>query len=119
MVGYAEYEKGYKLFDPSYQKIFIERSVQSKEEPMQEVDLEDEDCSHPPLNDDVCDVSLSDFDDDDDDVDIHSYHDSPIHPKWVEKTIQEVGDLVGDLLDSRKTRSQLQNSFSTSEMNIS
>ena len=34
MVGYAEYENGYKIFDPSYYKSFIERSVQFKEEPM-------------------------------------------------------------------------------------
>ena len=27
MVGYAEYSKGYKLFDPSYHKEFIERSL--------------------------------------------------------------------------------------------
>ena len=27
MVGYVEYENGYKLFDPSSQKTFIERSV--------------------------------------------------------------------------------------------
>ena len=28
MVGYSEHEKGYKIFDPSSQKTFIERSVQ-------------------------------------------------------------------------------------------
>ena len=39
MVGYAEYENGYKIFDPSYYKSFIERSVQFKEDPMQEIEL--------------------------------------------------------------------------------
>ena len=50
--------------------------------------------------------------------DINSYHDSPISPKWDEKTIQAVGDLVGDPLDSRKTRSQFHNVFSTCDSNI-
>ena len=36
MVLYAKYAKGYKLFNPSYQNTFIERSVQFEEEPMQE-----------------------------------------------------------------------------------
>ena len=39
MVLYAEYAKGYKLFDPSSQKTFIERSVLFEEEPMQEIEL--------------------------------------------------------------------------------
>ena len=58
MAGYYEYEKGYNIFDPSSQKTFIERSVQFEEEPMQEVELVEGDCSHPPLNDDVSDVSI-------------------------------------------------------------
>ena len=101
MGGYDEYAKGYKLFDPSSQKTFIERSVQFKEEPMQEIELVKGDCSHPPLNDDVSDDSLSNFSDSDMEYeyyDIHTDHDSPIRPKWVEKTIQAFGDLVGYLL---------------------
>ena len=31
MVGYVEYSKGYKILDPSSQKIFIEKSVQFEE----------------------------------------------------------------------------------------
>ena len=50
---------------------------------------------------------------------MNSYHDSTIHPKWVEKTSEEVGDLAGDPLDSRKTRSQFHNAYSTCELNIS
>ena len=34
MVGYAEYAKGYKLFDPSSHNKFIERSVQFEEDLM-------------------------------------------------------------------------------------
>ena len=45
--------------------------------------------------------------------DMHAYHDSPIRQKWVDKTIQAIDDLAEDPLDSRNTRSQFHNSFST------
>ena len=121
MFGYYEYAKGYNLFYPSSQKIFIERSVKFEEDPMWEVELVEGDCSHPPIKDDVNDVSNSEFYDYDMEYEyygMNSYHDSPIRPKWVEKTIQAVGDLVGDPLDSRKTRSQFHNSLSTCDSNI-
>ena len=89
---------------------------------MQEIELAQAECSNTPFHDDVSDDSsydVSDSDIDDDDDDMHSYHDSPIRPKWAEKTIQATGDLVGDPLDSRKTRSQFHNAFSTCELNIS
>ena len=47
-----------------------------------------------------------------------TYHDSPIMPNWAEKTLEVTGDIAGDPLDSRKTRYQFQNSFSTCELNI-
>ena len=122
MVGYDEYEKGYKIFYPSSQKTFIERSVQFEEEPMREIELAQGECSYPPLHDDVSDDTSSDFYDydiDDDYDDMHSNHDSPIGSKWDEKTIQAVGDLVGDPLDSRNTRSQFHIAFSTCELSIS
>ena len=75
---------------------------------MQEVELVEEDCSHPPLNYDVSDVYIYDFYNCDMEYeydDINSYHDSPIVPKWANKTIQAASDLVGDPLESRKTRS--------------
>ena len=68
---------------------------------MQEVKLVEGDCSHPPLNDDVSDVSLYDFSDYDMeyyDNDMHAYHDSPTRKKWSEKTIQVPGDLARDPL---------------------
>ena len=89
---------------------------------MQEVELAHGEYSCPPLHDDVIyDTSFKFFysDIDDDYYDMNSYHDSPIRPKWVDKTIQVVGDLVGDPLDSSKTRSQFRNAFSTCELNIS
>ena len=64
---------------------------------MQDIELVKGGCSHPPLNDDVSDDSLSDFSDFDMEYeydDINADHDSPITPKWVEKTIQAIGDLV-------------------------
>ena len=121
MVGYDEYAKGYNIFDPSSQKTFIERSVQFEEEPMQEIKLAQGECSNPPLHDDVSDDTSSyiyDYYIDDDYFDMNSYHDSPIWPKWAEKTIQAVGDLVGDPLDSRTTISQFHDSFSTCELDI-
>ena len=53
---------------------------------MQEIELVKGDCSHPPLNDDVSDVYFYDFSYyyiDYDDYDMHSDHESSIHPKWV------------------------------------
>ena len=44
MVVNDEYEKGYKLFDPSSHKTFIEISVQFEEDPMQEIELIKGDC---------------------------------------------------------------------------
>ena len=79
-------------------------------------------CSDPPLHDDVIDYYLSDFynyDIDDDYYDVNSDHHSHIRPKWDEKTIQVAGDLAGDPLDSRNTRSQFISSLSTCELNIS
>ena len=67
------------------------------------------------------DTSSNFYDSDiyDDNDDIHLDHDSPILPKWVEKTIQATNDLAGDPLDSMKTRSQFHNAFSTCKLNIS
>ena len=79
MVGYIEYSNRYNLFDPSSHKNFINTSVQLEEEPMEEVELEEGECSHLPLNDDVCDVSIYYFSDsnmEDEDNEIHAYHDS-------------------------------------------
>ena len=50
--------------------------------------------------------------------DMYSYHDTPIRPKWDEKTIQVARDLAGDPLYSRKTISQFQNAFSTYDLNL-
>ena len=89
---------------------------------MQEGELVEGDCSHPPLNDDVSDVSIFfifyDYDMEDEYNDMHADHDSPTRPKWFEKNIQETGDLAGHPLNTRNTRSQFHNSFSTCDSNI-
>ena len=121
MVGYDEDVRGYKLFYPSSHKTFIKRSVQFIEYPKQEIKLVKGDCSHPPLNDDVSDVSNYDFFEyymEGEDDDIHAYNHSPIRIKWAEKTIQVAGDLAGDPLDTRKTRYQFHNALSTCDSNI-
>ena len=89
---------------------------------MQEIELAQGECSNPPLHDDVSDdnsYDSSDSDIYDDDYYMHSDHDSPSHPKWDEKTIQSVGDLARDLLNSGKNRSQFHNELSTCELNLS
>ena len=48
MVGYVEYKKGYKLFYPSTQNTFIERSVQFEEEVILYLELALGECSSPP-----------------------------------------------------------------------
>ena len=88
---------------------------------MQEVELVEGDRSHPPLNDDVSDVSLFNFYDYVMEYEycyIKSYHDSPIRPKWAARNIQTTGDLVGVPLDTKKTRSQFHKSLSTCDLNI-
>ena len=84
--------KRYTLYlIPHLRKTFIDRSVHLEEEPMQEVELVEGGCSHPPHNDDVSDVSLYDFSNSDmeyEDADKNAYHESPTFQKWDEKTIQ-------------------------------
>ena len=88
---------------------------------MQQVELVEGDCSHPPLNDDVSDIYIYYFyyyDMEYEYDEIHVYHNSPIQTKLAEKTIQVVGGLVGDPRESKKTRSQFHNAFLTCDLNI-
>ena len=55
MVGYVEDTKGYKLFDTSTHKTFIERSVQFEEEIIPYFELAPGECSSPQHHDDVSD----------------------------------------------------------------
>ena len=55
MVGYGEENKGYKLFDTSNGKNFVERSVKFEEEPILDFELAPADCSSPQPLEDVSD----------------------------------------------------------------
>ena len=63
IVGCGEETKGYKLFDTSTLKTFIERSVQFEEEPIPDFELAPGECSSPQQFDDVSDDSCSIFSD--------------------------------------------------------
>ena len=96
-------------------------SVQFKEQLMPEIELAPGECSSPPLQDDVSDEFISDISDIYDydiDEDDNEDYGSPIWPKWDEKTIEAIGDLAGNPLDPRKTRSQFHIVFSTCEVNL-
>ena len=47
MVGYGEESKGYKLFDTSTCKTFVEISVKFEEEPITDFELAPGECSSP------------------------------------------------------------------------
>ena len=55
MFGYGEDRKGYKLFDSSTLKTFVERSVQFDEEPIPYFELAPGECSSPQQLDEVRD----------------------------------------------------------------
>ena len=61
MVGYGEETKGYKLFDTSTFKTFIERSVKFEEEPIPNFKLAPGECSSPQPFEDVSDDECSVF----------------------------------------------------------
>ena len=90
MLGYGEDKKGYKLFDPSTPKNFIEISVQFEEKIIPYFELALGECSSPQHQDDVSDDSISVISDI---FDSHMFeydfskHDTPSWPKWAEKRI--------------------------------
>ena len=119
MVGYGEDTKGYKLFDTSTHKTFIEISVQFNEEIIPYFELAPRECSSPKHQDDVSDDSISDISDISD-YDMAEYdffeHDTPSILKWEEKIIVAARDLAGNPLVPRKTRSQFHNDYYESEV---
>ena len=87
------FANGYNIFDPSYQNTFIDRSVQFQEDPMQEADPEEGECSHIPRNGDVSDVSISEFsyyDMEDEYNDVHSYHELTQGHNGMKKTYKQL-----------------------------
>ena len=121
MFGYVEDTKGFKLFETSTLKTFIEISVQFEEEPIPDFDLALGECSSPRQFDDVSDDSCSVFyniPEDDMDVDYIVVYDSPSRPKWDEKIIQAAGELAGNPQEPRKTRSQTSNASFASDSDL-
>ena len=117
-----KYEKGYNIFYPSSHKKFIEISAQFEEEPMHEIELVKGECSHTPINDYVSDDYFSEFYDSNMEYEYYYMkldHDAHIIKKWDDKTRQAAGDLAGDPLDSRNTRSQFHNALLFCELNNS
>ena len=121
MVGYGEDTKVHNLFDPSNQNTFIEISVQFEKEVIPDLELALGECSSPPPQDDVKDeyfLIFSDIYDYDMSEDDYYGHFSPIWPKGVEKITEVAGDLAGNPLDPRKTRSQFHTASLASEFFI-
>ena len=112
MVVNGEDTKVYNLFDTSTLNTFIERSVQFKKEIIPYFELAPGECYSPQHHDDVSNDSIfyfSDiFDNEVAEYDIYVCE-SPLRPKWAEKTIQASQDLARNPLDPRKTRSQFHN----------
>jgi hypothetical protein len=120
-VGYPDDVKGYRLIDPSTDRLIIEHSVQFEEIP-----------SHAPPEQHADTLVLPSVADIRDDDSIHSdatysnsYSKDFVHgveqvvqsddeptlelqqlPKWAKSTLQATGDLARNQLDSRRTRSQ-------------
>jgi hypothetical protein len=121
-VGYPNGVKGHKLIDLYSDRLIIERSFQFKESvsyvPQQQHantfvlrPIRDDEHAHAKYS---SDESSDSEDSDDPNTDsVHSGVDS-MHldvdvelekrPKWAHTTLQDVGDLVGDPTDTRKTR---------------
>ena len=109
-VGYSEDSKWYNLINLSTNKLFIERSVQFQEEPLAAVEVGESSSPPEPLN-----VSEETNEFADSDIfyndDLIAYPNSPIRPKWVEKTIHAAGELAGNPSDTRRTRSQFESAL--------
>ena len=117
MVGYCEETKGYNLFYTSILNTFIERSVQFEEEIIPDFELAPGEFSSPQHHDDSNSDFFDNYDNEMDGYEIY-LHDSPSRPKCTEKTIQDIGDLVCNLLDPRKPRSQFHNASYESEITL-
>ena len=96
------------------EKSFIERSFQFKEEPMVATEIGESSSPPPPLvvnegNNEIYDFDMSDNND------LIAYPNIPTRPKWESNTIQAVGELAGNLSDSRRTRSQFESSLSVKD----
>jgi hypothetical protein len=120
-VGYPDDVKGYRLIDPSIDRLIIEHTIQFEESPLHappvhhaEIlvlpsvpDIIDDDSTH--LDATYLDTDSEDFVHADEQV-VQPNEDATLQlqqmPKWAQSTLQASYNLAGDPLDSRRTRSQ-------------
>jgi hypothetical protein len=113
--------KGYRLIHPSTNQLIIECSVQFEESPLHAPpvqhaetlvlpsvpDIRDDDSTHSDAT--YSDTDSKDFVHADEQV-VHPNEEPASElqqmPKWAQSTLQAAGNLAGDPLDSRRTRSQ-------------
>jgi hypothetical protein len=113
--------KGYRLIDPSTNWLIIECNVQFEEIPLHAPPVQHADTlvlpSVPDIRDDDSIHSDATYSDSDSKDFVHGVEkvvqpdEEPTPelqqmPKWAQSTLQEVGVLAGNPLDSRRTRSQ-------------
>jgi hypothetical protein len=111
--GYPECVKGYILLDSHTEKLILARSVKFEEEslhdfsedpaeePLVVTDEEESKNSSRNLEKPSEKPFRSDTEDEDQVISTPTQF-----PTWAEKTLQDVGELVGDPADTRRTRSQ-------------
>jgi hypothetical protein len=125
-VGYLDDVKGYRLIDIFSDRLIIERRVQFEESVSHVPQQSHADTfTLPPVRDDEhehvdssLDESFDSEDSDDSDLesvqsDVESEHPDAIaepeqRPKWAQTTLQDAGDLVGDLANTRRTQSDFE-----------
>ena len=92
------------MINLSTKKSFIERSVQFQEEPLAAVEVGESPSPLEPLNvsEEIVEFADSDMSDNHDLIADPNY---PTRPKWEENTIHAAGELAGNPIDPRRTRS--------------
>ena len=114
-MGYPNGVKGYRFIDPSIDKLFIKGSFHFEESPVHaplETHVEtfvplpppcisDNESTHSNHGSDL--RSKYDLEDNE-----HADNEPQQMPKWAQSTIQEEGDLVGDLAYQRRMRSEFE-----------
>jgi hypothetical protein len=119
-VGYPDDVKGYILIYPSTERLIIEHTIQFEESPLHAPPMKHAETlvlpSVPYIRYDDSTHSNGTYSDIDSKDYVHAYEQvvqqnedlaSELQqiPKWAQSTLQEIGNLTGDPLDSRRNRS--------------
>jgi len=120
-VGYPYDVKGYRLIDPSTDRLIIERSVQFEKSPLHAPPLKHVETlvlpSVPNIRDDDSTLSYATYSDTNSKDSVHADekvvqpNEEPTSelqqiPKWAQSTLHALGILARNPLDSRRTQSQ-------------